>query len=141
MGIRAAIPLLFLMVIVGTVTLLAGIAIFLSKGSDVGGTLTHEEYMRLSSGEAHGLRICQREEIFAQMERRYGGPPGHEGRDRVWKAKAWKEYNGLMKVQQREGQPTMPKFVDPGDPPSFQETMWKKGHKCQGADWQDFVSE
>jgi hypothetical protein len=25
----------------------------------------------------------------------------------------------------------MPKFVDPDDPPSFQETMWKKGYKCQ----------
>jgi len=35
----------------------------------------------------------------------------------------------------------MPKFVDPGDPLSFQETMWKKGYKCQEDDWLSYVED
>jgi hypothetical protein len=50
-------------------------------------------------------------------------------------------YAKLKARQQREGQPTMPKFVDPGDPPSFQETMWKKGYKCQEDDWLSYVED
>jgi hypothetical protein len=134
-GIRAAIPLLFLTAVGGALALLAAIAIlFLGTSDTVGGILTHEEYMHLSSREAHGLRLCQRTEIFIRMEGRYGS--GREG-----KGKAWAVYRKLMNAQQREGQPTMPKFVDPGDPPSFRETMWKKGYECQGTDWQDFVKE
>jgi hypothetical protein len=33
------------------------------------------------------------------------------------------------------------KFVDPGDPPTFQETMWKKGYKCQEDDWLSYVRD
>jgi hypothetical protein len=40
--------------------------------ADSDGTLTHEEYMQLSSRQAKGLRICQREEVFTPMARRYG---------------------------------------------------------------------
>jgi hypothetical protein len=137
MGVNmgTAIPIFFLMVFGVVLALLAAVVIFfLTTSNDVGGTLTHEEYMRLSSQEAHGLRLCQRTEIFNQMEKRYGSGRGG-GR------KAWKEYRKLMKAQRREGQPTMPKFVDPGDPPSFQETMWKKGYKCQGVNWQEFVAD
>jgi hypothetical protein len=74
------------------------------------GALTHEEYMQLSSEEARLLRVCQRDAVWAEF---------------------FPTYAKLKAQQQREGQPTMPKFVDPGDPPSFQETMWKKGYKCQ----------
>jgi hypothetical protein len=99
-----------------------------------GRTLTHEEYMQLSSRQAKGLRICQRNEVFTQMARRYGN----------WQ-KGWRpaieEYAKLKKAQQREGQPTMPKFADPQDPPSFQETMWKKGYKCQEEDWLPYVGD
>jgi len=138
-GIRKAIPMLFLIVVLGVLALLVGIVYF-ARGHDptLDGRLTHEEFMRLSSGEAHGLRLCQREEIFAQMERRYGSRPPKLARS---KAKAWEEYKKLMKAQQREGQPTMPKFVDPGDLASFQETMWKKGYKCVGGDWQEYYSD
>lgn len=104
----------------------------------VGANLTHGEFMRLSGGEARGLRICQRQAIFTQMEERYGSRPPELGRS---KAKAWAEYEKLVKAQQREGQPTSPEFVDPGDPPSFQETMWQKGYRCTGDDWNDFVLE
>jgi len=61
------------------------------------GALTHKEYMQLSSREAKLLRVCQRDAVFTQF-----GP-----------------HAKLKAAQQREGQPTMPKFVDPGDPPSF----------------------
>jgi hypothetical protein len=83
------------------------------------GVLTHKEYMQLSSREAKLLRVCQGDAVFAQ-----GGP-----------------YAKLKSQQQTEGQPTMPKFVDPGDPPSFQETMWKKGYKCQEDDWLLYAEE
>jgi hypothetical protein len=83
------------------------------------GVLTHKEYMQLSSREAKLLRACQRDAVWADY-----GP-----------------YGKLKAAQQREGQPTMPKFVDPGDPPSFQETMWKKGYKCQEDDWLLYTEE
>jgi len=83
------------------------------------GKLTHEEFMRLSSKDAQLLRVCQRDAVWADY-----GP-----------------YGKLKAAQQREGQPTMPKFVDPSDPPSFQETMWKKGYKCQEDDWLSYVED
>ena len=86
------------------------------------GVLTHKEYMQLSSREAKLLRVCQRDAASG----RFGG---------------WGPYAKLKAQQQREGQPTMPKFVDPGDPPSFQETMWKKGYKCQEDDWLSYVED
>src|SRR5215218_1102950 len=82
------------------------------------GVLTHKEYMRLSSEDARLLRVCQRDAVWF--------PP---------------TYAKLKAQQQREGQPTMPKFVDEGDPPSFQETMWKKGYKCQEDDWLSYIEE
>jgi len=82
------------------------------------GVLTHKEYMQLSSKEARLLRVCQRGAIWF--------PP---------------TYAKLKAQQQTEGQPTMAKFVDPGDPPSFQETMWKKGYKCQEDDWLMYTEE
>ena len=84
------------------------------------GVLTHKEYMQLSSREAKLLRICQRDAISAEFAPTYAK---------------------LKPQQQKEGQPTMPKFVDPGDPPSLQETMWKKGYKCQEADWLSYVED
>jgi len=87
------------------------------------GVLTHKEYMQLSSREAKLLRVCQRDAVLGH----FGGP--------------YAPYAKLKARQQREGQPTMPKFVDPGDPPSFQETMWKKGYKCQEADWLSYVED
>jgi hypothetical protein len=86
------------------------------------GQLTHEEFMGLSSKEAKLLRVCQRDAASG----RFGG---------------WGSYPKLKAAQQREGQPTMPKFVDPGDPPSFQETMWKMGYKCQEDDWLSYIEE
>jgi hypothetical protein len=86
------------------------------------GKLTHKEFMGLSSREAQLLRVCQRDAASGQ----FGG---------------WGPYAKLKAAQQREGQPTMPKFVDPGDPPSFQETMWKKGYKCQEDDWLSYTEE
>jgi hypothetical protein len=87
------------------------------------GKLTHEEYIQLSSQEAKLLRVCQLDAVLG----RFGGP--------------YAPYAKLKAAQQRKGQPTMPKFVDPGDPPSFQETMWKKGYKCQEDDWLSYVEE
>jgi lysozyme family protein len=98
------------------------------------GVLTHEEYMQLSSREAKLLRICQYDEIFTQMARRYGSV------QKGWKP-AIEEYAKLKAAKQREGQPTMPKFVDPSDPPSFQETMWQKGYICQEDDWLSYVRD
>jgi hypothetical protein len=86
------------------------------------GVLTHKEYMQLSSREAKLLRICQGDAASG----RFGGGGA---------------YARLRAAQQREGQPTMPKFVDPGDPPSFQETMWKMGYKCQEDDWLSYIEE
>jgi hypothetical protein len=86
------------------------------------GDLTHEEYMGLSSKDTKLLRICQADAAYG----RFGGLGS---------------YPKLKAAQQREGQPTMPKFVDPGDPPSFQETMWKKGYKCQEEDWLSYTEE
>jgi hypothetical protein len=84
------------------------------------GVLTHEEYMQLSSEEARLLRVCQRDAVWAEF---------------------FPTYAKLKAQQQREGQPTMPKFVDEGDPLSFQETMWKKGYKCQEDDWLMYTEE
>jgi len=94
------------------------------------GVLTHKEYMGLSSREAKELRICQRDAVFSQGDD-YAGILFTQS----------KKYEKLKAQQQREGQPTMPKFVDPGDPPSFQETMWKKGYKCQEDDWLSYTEE
>lgn len=130
--IRTAILTLF--VTVGLTGMLASLVVAGMNDAGSDGTLTHEEYMQLSSRQAKGLRICQREEVFTQMARRYGN----------WQ-KGWRpaieEYAKLKKAQQREGQPTMPKFADPQDPPSFQETMWKKGYKCQEEDWLSYVRD
>ena len=59
--------MLFLMVGGGALALLAAIAIFfLSTGNSVGRTLTHEEYMRLSSGVATRL-MKDRETPIAEV--------------------------------------------------------------------------
>jgi len=94
------------------------------------GKLTHKEYMGLSSREAKLLRICQRDTVYSRGDD-YAGILFTQS----------KKYEKLQAAQQREGQPTMPKFVDPGDPPSFQETMWKKGYKCQEDDWLSYTEE
>jgi len=131
--IRTAILTLFVIVgLTGMLAALVAAGVASMNDTSPGRTLTHEEYMQLSSRQAKGLRICQRNEIFTQMARRYGD----------WQ-KGWRpaieEYAKLKRAQQREGQPTMPKFVDPQDPPSFQETLWKKGYKCQEDDWLSYV--
>jgi hypothetical protein len=91
-NMRTTIPKLFLIAVGGVLAMLVRIAFFFARVPDptLDGILTHEEFMRLSSGEAHGLRLCQREEIFAQMQRRYGSRPPKLG---LSKAEAWKEYN------------------------------------------------
>jgi hypothetical protein len=128
-ALRNAVAVVFLMT-VGLVFLvglfLVGV-VFMGDGTpDFGQDLSHEEFMQLSSREAKALRICQRDEIAerSQPDRGFG-----------------KVYAKLRAAQRREGQPTMPKFVDPGDPPSFQETMWKKGYKCQEDDWLSYVED
>jgi DNA-binding response OmpR family regulator len=94
-------------------------AVLMGDGTpDFGQDLSHEEFMQLSSREAKALRICQRDELFEELWQTRGSK------------KANQVYASLTRAQRKEGQPTMPKFVDPGDPPSFQETMWKKGYKC-----------
>ena len=118
---RDAIAVVFLMT-VGLVFLvglfLVG-AILMGDGTpDFGQDLSHEEFMQLSSREAKALRICQRDELFEELWQTRGSK------------KANQVYASLTRAQRREGQPTMPKFVEPGAPPSFQETMWKKGYKC-----------
>jgi hypothetical protein len=131
--IRTAILTLFVIVgLTGMLAALVAAGVASMNDTSPGRTLTQEEYMQLSSRQAKGLRICQRNEVFTQMARRYGN----------WQ-KGWRpaieEYAKLKRAQQREGQPTMPKFVDPQDPPSFQETLWKKGYKCQEDDWLSYV--
>src|SRR5215207_10338776 len=102
------------------VAMVAGYVIEHNFNIAADGKLTHEEFMGLSSREAKLLRICQTDAATGW----FGGGGA---------------YPKLKAAQQREGQPTMPKFVDPGDPPSFQETMWKKGYKCQEDDWLSYT--
>jgi hypothetical protein len=83
---RRAVPMLFLMVGGGALALLAAIAIFfLSTGNGVGRTLTHEEYMRLSSGVAARLmkdretpiaEVCEAVGVFRATLYRYLKPDG-----------------------------------------------------------------
>jgi hypothetical protein len=126
-ALRDAIAVVFLMT-VGLVFLvglfLVG-AVLMGDGTpDFGQDLSHEEFMQLSSREAKALRICQRTEIAEEsgVVRGFG-----------------RVYAKLRAAQRTEGQPTMPKFVDPGDPPSFQETMWKKGYKCHPDHWRALI--
>ncbi len=80
------------------------------------------------------LRICQLDGVYSRMVQRYGETSeAYRKGDDI--------YEEFAKAQRREGQPTMPKFVDPEDPPSFQETMWKQGYKCQRDDWQTYVTD
>jgi len=116
--IRTAILTVFVIVgLTGMLAALVAAGVASMNDTSPGRTLSHKEYMQLTSRQAKGLRICQRNE--ASIE----------------------EYAKLKKAQQREGQPTMPKFVDPQDPPSFQEAMWKKGYKCQEEDWLSYVGD
>ena len=116
--IRTTMLTLFVVaVLAGMLVSLVVVSFARMNDADFDGTLTHKEYMQLSSHQAKGLRICQRNEATIE------------------------EYAVLKSAQQREGQPTMPKFVDPGDPLSFQETMWEKGYKCQEDDWLTYVRD
>jgi hypothetical protein len=126
-ALRDAIAVVFLMTVglVFLVGLFLMGAVLMGDGTpDFGQDLSHEEFMQLSSREAKALRICQRDEI-AESSQPYRG--------------FGKVYAKLRAAQRREGQPTMPKFVDPGDPPSFQETMWKKGYKCHPDHWRALI--